>query len=173
MTRKFIIAFLDSCLSTCRLAAVDVHTASHIYEHALCGELQKGKTTILVTHQVTLCLSRATYVLELREGRIIKQGEPSQFSARNSVSSFSANKDKPEDQDMATEHSTVEDGLLGEAESRAEGRVSLSTYLLYVRAAGRIIWIMTFMFMLLIRAIALLEQVCFRIRANYKPQQSI
>lgn len=46
-------------------SAVDVHTAKHLYEHALTGPLVEGRTCVLATYQVELCLSRADYLVTL------------------------------------------------------------------------------------------------------------
>ncbi|KAH2218927.1 hypothetical protein KXV37_003611 [Aspergillus fumigatus] len=52
-------------------SAVDVHTAQHLYEHALTGELATRRTRILVTHHVRLCLPRVDYVAYLDSGNLI------------------------------------------------------------------------------------------------------
>ena len=57
------ILILDDIFS-----AVDAHVGSHLFEHALCGELGKGRTRILVTHHTGLCISRASYHVELGPG---------------------------------------------------------------------------------------------------------
>ncbi|OJI99661.1 hypothetical protein ASPVEDRAFT_163771 [Aspergillus versicolor CBS 583.65] len=49
-------------------SAVDVHTRQHLYQHALVGELAMGRTRILATHHVGLCLPHAEYVVSLEKG---------------------------------------------------------------------------------------------------------
>ncbi|KAF9404553.1 hypothetical protein BGZ94_004106 [Podila epigama] len=61
----------DDCLS-----AVDAHTARHLFENCLMGPLMKGRTRILVTHHVRLCLRDAAYVALLKEGSLILSGSP-------------------------------------------------------------------------------------------------
>lgn len=58
------ILILDDVFSS-----VDAHVGLHLFEHALCGELGKGRTRILATHHTDLCISRATYHVELENGR--------------------------------------------------------------------------------------------------------
>ncbi|KAA8650968.1 uncharacterized protein ATNIH1004_003659 [Aspergillus tanneri] len=58
------ILLLDDIFS-----AVDVHTAQHLFDHALTGELAKGRTRILVTHHVGLCIAKADYMIRLDNGR--------------------------------------------------------------------------------------------------------
>lgn len=49
-------------------SAVDAHTGRHLYEQALTGELGQGRTRILVTHHVALCLPRTDYAIFLEDG---------------------------------------------------------------------------------------------------------
>ncbi|PYI36068.1 P-loop containing nucleoside triphosphate hydrolase protein [Aspergillus indologenus CBS 114.80] len=51
-------------------SALDAHTGRYVYENALTGELCQGRTRILVTHHVGLCLSRADYWVELEDGNV-------------------------------------------------------------------------------------------------------
>lgn len=62
---------LDDCLS-----AVDSHTARHIFENAVTGELMQNRTCILVTHNLSLALASASYVVVLDNGKIAAQGSP-------------------------------------------------------------------------------------------------
>lgn len=57
---------LDDCLS-----AVDAHTSKHIYQKCFLGELLKGRTVILVTHQVRLCLPGAKYFVKIEHGQAL------------------------------------------------------------------------------------------------------
>ena len=74
------ILILDDVFSS-----VDAHVGLHLFEHALCGELGKGRTRILVTHHTDLCISRASYHVELGNGRTLRkwpgdQGAEANFS---------------------------------------------------------------------------------------------
>jgi ABC-type multidrug transport system fused ATPase/permease subunit len=64
--------FLDDCLS-----AVDSHTARHIFENAIEGDLMQNRTCILVTHNISLALPNSSYVVVLDNGKIAAQGSPS------------------------------------------------------------------------------------------------
>lgn len=46
-------------------SALDAHVGRHIYDSAVMGELAEGRTRILVTHHVSLCLPRAKYAVRL------------------------------------------------------------------------------------------------------------
>jgi ABC-type multidrug transport system fused ATPase/permease subunit len=54
------ILILDDVFS-----ALDAHVGKHIYDNALMGELAEGRTRILATHHVSLCLPRAEYAVSL------------------------------------------------------------------------------------------------------------
>ncbi|KAI5791332.1 P-loop containing nucleoside triphosphate hydrolase protein [Pyronema domesticum] len=62
---------LDDCLS-----AVDSHTAKWIYDYCITGPLMQGRTCILVTHNVALCLPAAKHVVVMDNGRVLAQGSP-------------------------------------------------------------------------------------------------
>jgi ABC-type multidrug transport system fused ATPase/permease subunit len=46
-------------------SALDAHVGKHIYENAVMGELAQGRTRILATHHVALCLPSAKYAVRL------------------------------------------------------------------------------------------------------------
>ncbi|KAF2263838.1 hypothetical protein CC78DRAFT_533624 [Lojkania enalia] len=56
------------------LSAVDSHTAKWIFDEALNGALMRGRTCILVTHNVSLCLPHSEYAVVLDNGRVTAQG---------------------------------------------------------------------------------------------------
>ncbi|KAI9729565.1 MAG: hypothetical protein M1834_006761 [Cirrosporium novae-zelandiae] len=55
-------------------SAVDAHVGRHLFEQALTGELALGRTRIIVTHHVHLCLPRTDYSVLLGEGTIESAG---------------------------------------------------------------------------------------------------
>jgi ABC-type multidrug transport system fused ATPase/permease subunit len=65
---------LDDCLS-----AVDAHTAKHIFEQALTGDMMANRTCILVSHNVALTVPLARRVVVLGNGKIVAQGTPQQI----------------------------------------------------------------------------------------------
>jgi ABC-type multidrug transport system fused ATPase/permease subunit len=176
------------------LAAVDMHTARHLVEKCLIGELMQGRTVILVTHHVSLCLPVANYLVEISGGKITKQGSVAELMARGSLLEVLKEQDAlvhgeedikvddvkgneadgiADDSERATP-STAEGasnkvipswrlsdaqlGKLVEEEARAEGQVSLKTYLTYARAAGYWTWLLTLLLMLSLRLINIASQ---------------
>ncbi|KAJ2861927.1 hypothetical protein GGI22_002326 [Coemansia erecta] len=78
------IMLIDDCLS-----AVDAHTAKHILMECLVGtaKLMQGRTRILVTHHVEMCLPHAQYMVMIHEGQITLKGVPSELQAQGALSS--------------------------------------------------------------------------------------
>jgi len=63
------ILILDDIFS-----AVDAHVGRHLFDEALTGDLGKGRTRILVTHHVALCLPKTAYSVHLGEGTVEHAG---------------------------------------------------------------------------------------------------
>ncbi|KAF2868418.1 ABC transporter type 1, transmembrane domain-containing protein [Massariosphaeria phaeospora] len=61
------------------LSAVDSHTAKWIFDEALLGPLMSGRTCILVTHNVSLCLPQSQFVVVLGNGRVTAKGTASEI----------------------------------------------------------------------------------------------
>jgi ABC-type multidrug transport system fused ATPase/permease subunit len=64
------------------LSAVDAHTAKHLYHHCLKGAMMKGRTVIMVTHAVALCLPGAAFAIALNEGHVVGAGTPAEVRAK-------------------------------------------------------------------------------------------
>lgn len=145
-----------------------MHTARHIFEHCLAptADLVRGRTIILVTHHVSLCLPATGYLVELDRGRVVRQGTVEDLRRQGHLSHVIEQEDLSESSAASIQTKVTETlvndadggdtspmdakpplsptaGKLVDAEARAEGRVSYRTYLLYVRSAGWISWVLT------------------------------
>lgn len=60
---------MDDCLS-----AVDSHTAQWIFTNCIKGPLMAGRTCILVTHNLQLCVPSSDFIVVLDNGRVAIQG---------------------------------------------------------------------------------------------------
>ncbi|KAF5366950.1 hypothetical protein D9757_010850 [Collybiopsis confluens] len=169
------------------LAAVDMHTAQHLVKNCFASNLVRGRTVLLVTHHFRLVIQHMEKMylgdlVELSRGAVIRNG-PIQAFEDHVLQRVIETQDEPfmskDPEDLAVQEQINEadtlgfqsptppslriplakDGKLIEAEARAEGRVSLRTYLTYIRAAGVTSWIFTLMLMLAIRAINIGNQV--------------
>ncbi|CAE6425291.1 unnamed protein product [Rhizoctonia solani] len=70
------------------LAAVDMHTARHLVDKCLAGTLMQGRTIILVTHHIRMCLDTASYLVELSNGRITRQGTIADLRGKGQLSAI-------------------------------------------------------------------------------------
>ncbi|PPQ69785.1 hypothetical protein CVT26_014173 [Gymnopilus dilepis] len=163
------------------LAAVDMHTAQHLVSNCLAGDLARDRTIILVTHHITLCLPVASYLVELEKGKIAHQGTIPELEAKGLLRKVVETEDESSRQVLPTSPTSPiqetynevdsdeetkprprrepSNGKLIEAEARAEGRVTLRSYMTYLRAAGIFSWILTLAVTILIRAINIFNQV--------------
>ncbi|KAI0357911.1 P-loop containing nucleoside triphosphate hydrolase protein [Trametes cingulata] len=124
------------------LAALDVHTSKWIVEKCLKGDLLRGRTIILVTHNVALTSPVADFVVDMgSDGRILSQGSLSSALEHDSkllkdVSEKQEEIEKAEDEvdsdkleDAAAHQNT---GKLVVAEEREDGHVGWSALNLYL-----------------------------------------
>ncbi|KAI0792249.1 multidrug resistance-associated ABC transporter [Abortiporus biennis] len=77
------VVLLDDVLS-----AVDAHTARHLYNECLRGDLMRGRTVILVSHHIQLCATGAEYVVALDNGRVQFQGARDEFLSSDVLKSL-------------------------------------------------------------------------------------
>ncbi|RUS25616.1 P-loop containing nucleoside triphosphate hydrolase protein [Jimgerdemannia flammicorona] len=140
------IIILDDCLS-----AIDTHTAKHLYEHCLMGCLIRGRTRILVTHHIGLCLCGAAHVVTMCDGEVIRSGSPADV-LRSGMLRDEVTLERKEGEViegkipmlpvMVSKMHKEGSGKLVADETRAEGGVSREVYALYFNTAGGIwFWI--------------------------------
>ena len=150
-----------------------MHTAQHLVHKCLTGDLARGRTIILVTHHVSTCLPAASYLVEINEGTILHQGTISELEERGLLSEVLEAEEPFSDPQQPLEQKTfneadgtgqlqkrqLRDGKLIEVEARAEGRVSVRSYVTYIRAAGLPAWFFTIVLLIVIRGINIGNQV--------------
>lgn len=153
-----------------------MHTAQHLVRHCFSSDLALGRTFILVTHHIALCLPVASYLIELDKGTVMYQGTIPELEENGHLFQIIKNEDEPFssfdrpteetlDGDDATTSTLAQrpvpttDGKLVEAEARAEGRVSLHSYVTYIKASGILGLSLTIIFSMLIRGINIGNQV--------------
>ncbi|KAL7329109.1 hypothetical protein PS15p_207267 [Mucor circinelloides] len=134
------------------LSAVDAHTAKHLYEKCLLGPLMKGRTRVLITHHVKLCIKGSGYIVRIDAGRADLVGTPSELRQNGQLDSiFESEEDEVAQEENAEEERAIEDVLpdaatankdqkkpraLVEEETRATGMVKVRLYKLYVNMIG-------------------------------------
>ena len=128
-----------------------MHTAQHIVENCFRGELAQGRTLILVTHHISICLTSAAYIVELTAGKVELQGSIKDLQASGQLKTVIEAEDdcnevlEEEEKSPVVENVNEADTMTGKRppktpagdgrlmmeERREEGRVSLRTYLTY------------------------------------------
>lgn len=121
---------LDDCLS-----AVDAHTAKHIFEQALTGELMAHRTCILVSHNLALTIPLASLVVVLENGKIISKGTPQQVIDSGSLGEDMM-KSRPASRAGSTAPSRVPSNLEEET-SKLSGQKGTATMTSRSRAANK------------------------------------
>ncbi|KAJ1641780.1 hypothetical protein LPJ64_006293, partial [Coemansia asiatica] len=81
------ILLIDDCLS-----AVDTHTAQHILAECFASDLSlmQGRTIVLVTHHISLCMPFAQHLVLLKNGKVFLQGTPQKIQRLNSFQTIAA-----------------------------------------------------------------------------------
>ncbi|KAJ1764986.1 hypothetical protein LPJ74_006517 [Coemansia sp. RSA 1843] len=105
------ILLIDDCLS-----AVDAHTGKHILMKCLLSrtKLMQGRTRVLITHHVPMCLPYADFIVMLNNGRVVLKGDPQELKTQsvltnvlkeldNSSKSADKGKNKAKDNDNTDE----------------------------------------------------------------------
>ncbi|KAI0371499.1 multidrug resistance-associated ABC transporter [Pilatotrama ljubarskyi] len=129
------------------LAALDVHTSKWIVDKCFKGELVRGRTVLLVTHNVAIASPIAEYVVSLgTDGRISSQGTLSKVLAKDKKLFEELKEERKELKKAETEVDHVEpddeaapkkaDGKLVVAEEIAEGHISWPALRLYLSSMG-------------------------------------
>ncbi|THH29810.1 hypothetical protein EUX98_g4362 [Antrodiella citrinella] len=153
------------------LAALDVHTARGIVEKCFRGELLRGRTVILVTHNVALAAPVADFVVALgADGRVVSQGSLSSALAKDKKLESEVNKER---QAIELEEQVIEEVTTGEAVTKPKGQLiveeevalghigwpALTLYLSSMRGTvgSFAFWSVFFIFLLMSKILAMLN----------------
>ncbi|EIN07973.1 P-loop containing nucleoside triphosphate hydrolase protein [Punctularia strigosozonata HHB-11173 SS5] len=141
------------------LAALDVHTARHIVDKCLRGDIVNGRTVLLVSNNLALTSSLAKKVLRVdHHGRVIEEKSVDAAIRRDAALRAEIEKDTAhteEIEDTLEEKAPGSDapagpsGKLTVAEDVAHGAVSAKSILLYLQnEGGALFWISFLLFTL-------------------------
>lgn len=131
------ILLLDDVLS-----ALDVHTAKWIVDKCFQGELVRGRTVILVTHNVVLAAPIASFAVELNsDGKVHRQGTD-MFGQREFLQSDVEHTKTDSEDTKPNPTNDPSKGQLILAEEIAIGRVSWKAIKLYSdNFGGALFWL--------------------------------
>lgn len=127
-------------------AALDSHVAKETFE-ALTGELGQGRTRILVTHHVSMCLPKTSYIAVIEDNTIAYAGSPDVMDG-----GLAASLDKPEHVELDKKEPVPAQSKTGTdntasttkyvktptKEEKVDPRTSTKLYKKYFTAAGGI-----------------------------------
>ncbi|KAI8993635.1 P-loop containing nucleoside triphosphate hydrolase protein [Pilobolus umbonatus] len=114
----------------------------------LTGPLMEGRTRVLITHHVRMCIKGSAYIVSIENGRINLIGEPNQLRESGQLSTLFAEEESLEGEAVEDEidpHNTSQDPkldigkapkVLVEEEAQATGMVKFRLYKLYLRVVG-------------------------------------
>ena len=131
------------------LSAVDAHTSRFLVQECLGGKILKGRTVVLVTHHVGLCLPVADFVVSLNNGTVDQAGLVSEVkmdviaaqlppleedSDDEEDTNFREGEEEEENKKKTQDKSTTRQ--IYQSEKMSTGQVSWDHYLFVLRAAG-------------------------------------
>lgn len=120
------------------LSAVDAHTAQYIFTECFQGSLLKGRTFVLVTHHVALCLPAAEFLIFLENGTVAQAG-PASEAQISAIPAAPPAPDEGHTQEKAAEEDDRPDHAARQIyknEHTASGRVASSHYWLIFKSVG-------------------------------------
>ncbi|CAG8450708.1 10335_t:CDS:10, partial [Dentiscutata heterogama] len=176
-------------------SAVDVHTAWQLMNKCLLGPIMTGRTRILVTNHIRLCLAGATYLVAVDNGKIITSGVISELRNSGKLASISdknvteqlisssANFDHSTDSSTTSNATLIEDAtqvddsqqikkvskarVLIKEEVRPTGVVKFKIYRSYFRANGNILyWFIAAAIFIGARGIQIIENWWLQVWSN-------
>ncbi|PFH48697.1 hypothetical protein AMATHDRAFT_5550 [Amanita thiersii Skay4041] len=116
------ILLLDDVLS-----AVDAHTAHHLYNECLKGELTRDRTVILVSHHVQLCVRGASYIVALDNGRVQFAGGSNEFLGTDVIKTLVQSAENAQVDEEAAPAGTIEEDLVLESNDKSESSTIIPT----------------------------------------------
>lgn len=166
------------------LSAVDAHTSHFLVRECLGGPLFKGRTLVLVTHHVGLCLPVFDYLVTLRDGTVnearpVKEAKPEDFeddalSSQSEEENVSDTKgetieeaietiDNPTFHSNEEEEPTHKSRVVYATESTGTGRLDKSHYLFVLgNVGGSSYWVVLAFVYILTRAMDIVRSIWLR-----------
>lgn len=194
--QRWRVSFARACYSRAGtlvlediFSAVDFHVGKQILDNGLTGELMHGRTRILVTHHLKLCLHHAAYTVVLTNGTVENAGRVSELQERGVLERLIAKveagtaeaEEQIHDEDLALKRTTTRESTRSRRDShsaateqvipkprqfiqdedRAKGAVKWSIYQAYLKASGGYgVWCLV-LFMFTVQECLLLGRVSY------------
>ena len=128
---------------------MDAHTSKHIIKECILGNLFHGRTVILVTHHVKLCLPAAKFLVKIEQGNILGCDSIENLRKSNELLKLIGEElEKETDEDPTKDEEDKQASLdinlsdngpaakLIKEETSSKGQVKLKVYATYFAACG-------------------------------------
>ncbi|KAG0179991.1 hypothetical protein DFQ29_001398 [Apophysomyces sp. BC1021] len=155
------------------LSAVDAPTAKHIYRKCIMGSLMEGRTRILITHHVQLCLTEDAYLVYINDGVVVSKpvaewrGSEQLTSILDDVQgeTWTTEEEEAEEEEVLLLNEPGNDcnvqtppKVLVQKEARAAGSVKQRIYMVYLGLIGGwSFWLILAFIVLFARIICILD----------------
>ncbi|KAH8807261.1 ABC multidrug transporter [Xylogone sp. PMI_703] len=145
------VAFARALYSNARLlilddifSALDTHVSNDIFS-ALTGELCEGRTRVLVTHQVSLCLPKTKYLVQIENNTVYYSGNPSSIERNihvieEKINTPKANASTEETSTADSSQKSVKNTSTINGGKKVNSRADLKVYKSYFAAAGGLVF---------------------------------
>lgn len=123
------------------LAPLDHNTAESIVQKLFRGPLFEGRTVILVTHRIDLCIHLADQAVEVHDGkaRVLQPDEVPQNVIESEHNLAASEEDQHSADAVAEVDAAIPEKFIAE-EHRKDGGVVLSVYWTYIKAGKLYLW---------------------------------
>jgi ABC-type multidrug transport system fused ATPase/permease subunit len=138
------------------LSAVDAHTAQYIFQECFQGSLLKGRTFVLVTHHVALCLPAAEFLIFLENGTVA-QACPASEAQISAIPTAPPAPDEGHTEEKTADEDEEPDSparQIYKNEHTASGRVASSHYWLIFKSVGGFWYWLTFAILFVVTRLA-------------------
>lgn len=128
---------------------MDAHTSKHIIKECILGNLLRGRTVILVTHHVKLCLPAAKFLVKIEQGNLLGCDSIENLRKNNELLKLIGEElEKETDEDSTKDEEDKQASLdinlggngpaakLIKEETSSKGQVNLKVYATYFAACG-------------------------------------
>lgn len=139
------------------LSAVDAHTAQYIFTECFQGSLLKGRTCVLVTHHVALCLPAAEFLVVLENGNVAQACPASEAQISTIPAAPPAPDEGPTEekaQDETADQPAPVARQIYKNEQTASGRVATSHYWLIFKSVGGLWYWLVFAVLFIVTRLA-------------------
>ncbi|KAF4548072.1 ABC transporter-like protein 8 [Elsinoe fawcettii] len=141
---RAIYSRADTLLLDDPLSALDQQTAEHIVQQCFRGSLAKGRTLILVTHRVDLCMEVSEQIVEVVDGKVEVQDGRKENIPSYALSPTTSRQEGMQSEDDKRDEAAAVPEKFEDEEHRAHGGIQMKVYWEYIKAGRLSLWSFVF-----------------------------